>query len=44
MMLMENVLHDLFTGAQSRMIKRATILSGGKLTPEFEYLSDFLEG
>jgi len=43
-MLMENVLHDLFTGVQSKMIKRATILSGGMLTPEFEYLSDFLKG
>jgi len=40
---MENVLHDLFTGAHSQMIKRATILSGGKLTPEFGCLTDFLE-
>jgi saccharopine dehydrogenase (NAD+, L-lysine-forming) len=44
LMLMENVLHDLFTGAASNMIKRASILSGGVLTSEFEYLSDFLKG
>ena len=44
MMLMENVLHDLFTGAESTMIKRATILSGGQLTKNFEYLSDYLKG
>ena len=43
-MLMENVLHDLFTGAGSNMIKRATILSGGKLTKDFDYLRDYLEG
>jgi saccharopine dehydrogenase (NAD+, L-lysine forming) len=43
-MLMENVLHDLFTGAESNMIKRATILSGGQLTPGFKYLMDYLKG
>jgi saccharopine dehydrogenase (NAD+, L-lysine forming) len=43
-MLMESVLHDLFTGTGSGMIKRATILSGGQLTPDFEYLKDYLEG
>ncbi len=43
-MLMENVLHDLFTRAESSMIKRATILSGGQLTKYFEYLRDYLEG
>jgi saccharopine dehydrogenase (NAD+, L-lysine forming) len=42
-MLMENVLHDLFTGAPSNMIKRATIISEGKLTRDFEYLRDYLE-
>ncbi len=42
-MLMENVLHDLFTGS-SDMIKRATILSVGNLTRDFEYLSDYLKG
>ena len=44
LMLMENVLHSLFTGAESSMIKRATILSDGQLTGYFEYLSDFLKG
>ena len=43
-MLMENVMHSLFTGAKSSMIKRATILSGGKLTEDFEYLSEYLKG
>jgi saccharopine dehydrogenase (NAD+, L-lysine-forming) len=43
-MLMENVLQSLFTGADSSMIKRATILSGGKLTKDFEYLTDYLKG
>ncbi|MBK8882144.1 MAG: alanine dehydrogenase [Bacteroidales bacterium] len=42
-MLMENVLHDLFTGTESNMIKRATILSGGKLTKNFDYLMDYLK-
>jgi saccharopine dehydrogenase (NAD+, L-lysine forming) len=41
-MLMENVLHSLFTGAESSMIKRATILSGGQLTQDFEYLTNYL--
>lgn len=43
-MLMENVLYDLFTGASGDMIKRATIIRGGKLTREFEYLCDYIEG
>ena len=43
-MLMENVLHDLFTGADSNMIKKATILSGGELTENFEYLREYLKG
>lgn len=43
-MLMENVLHSLLTGTESEMIKRATILSAGELTKDFEYLSDFLKG
>jgi alanine dehydrogenase len=43
-MLMENVLHDLFTGADSNMIKKATILSGGELTKNFEYLREYLKG
>ena len=40
--LMRNALHDLFTNAGSPMINRATILQKGKLTPEFEYLKDYL--
>jgi saccharopine dehydrogenase (NAD+, L-lysine forming) len=40
--LMENVLHDLFTGTESSMIKRATIISDGQLTKDFEYLKDYL--
>jgi alanine dehydrogenase len=41
-MLMSNVLHDLFTGTDSQMIKRATILRDGKLTPGYNYLNDYL--
>jgi len=40
--LMRHALHDLFTNAGSPMINRATILQVGKLTPEFEYLKDYL--
>lgn len=40
--LMRNALHDLFTNAASPMIKRAAILQEGNLTPEFEYLKDYL--
>lgn len=40
--LMRNALHDLFTNAASPMIKRASILQEGNLTPEFEYLKDYL--
>jgi hypothetical protein len=40
--LMQNVLHDLFTNAESNMIKRATITEIGKLTPIFSYLEDYL--
>ncbi|MBN2666856.1 MAG: hypothetical protein JXR67_10115, partial [Bacteroidales bacterium] len=40
--LMRNALHDLFTNAGSPMINRATILQNGKLTPEFDYLKDYL--
>jgi hypothetical protein len=43
-MLMENVLHSLFIGTESSMLKRATILSGGRLTDDFKYLSDYLKG
>jgi saccharopine dehydrogenase (NAD+, L-lysine forming) len=41
--LMSNVMHDLLTGTASAMISRATILSRGKLTPDYEYLKDYLE-
>jgi hypothetical protein len=41
--LMRNALHDLFTNTGSPMINRATILQEGKLTPEFEYLKDYLK-
>lgn len=40
--LIQNVLHDLFTNADSKMIKRATITENGKLTPGFLYLTDYL--
>jgi saccharopine dehydrogenase (NAD+, L-lysine forming) len=42
--LMENVMHVLLTGASSNMIRRATIISGGELTPEFKYMTDYLNG
>jgi hypothetical protein len=42
--LMEIVLHDLFTGTESAMINRATVLSQGHLTKDFLYLKDYLEG
>jgi hypothetical protein len=41
--LMRNAFHDLFTNAGSQMIKRATILKNGKLTPAFAYLEDYLK-
>ena len=40
--LMQHALHDLFIGADSEMIKRATITKDGKLTPAFSYLFDYL--
>lgn len=40
--LMGNALHDLFTSTDSPMIKRATILKDGILTPDFKYLNDYL--
>lgn len=40
--LMHNALHDLLSGTESPMIERATILKFGKLTPAFNYLSDYL--
>ncbi|RFM29136.1 NAD(P)-dependent oxidoreductase [Deminuibacter soli] len=38
--LMKYILPDLLQGS-SAVIDRATILSGGKLTPQFEYLADY---
>lgn len=43
LMLIENVLHSMFTGAESSMIKRATILDEGQLTHYFEYLTEYLK-
>ncbi|MEI6050979.1 MAG: NAD(P)-dependent oxidoreductase [Bacteroidota bacterium] len=42
--LMQNVLHDLFTATKSKMIDKATIISNGRLTPDFAYLTDYLDG
>lgn len=39
--LIGNVLHDLFTGNDSAMIRRATIISEGGFTPQYQYLSDW---
>jgi hypothetical protein len=43
-MLMSNVLHNLLSGIDSPMIKRATILKNGHLTPGYTYLNDYLHG
>jgi alanine dehydrogenase len=43
-MLMSNVLQDLLTKTDSPMIERATILKGGKLTPGYNYLNEYLNG
>jgi alanine dehydrogenase len=40
--LMHNVLHNLFTDPESPLIRKATILKEGLLTPAFSYLSDYL--
>lgn len=40
--LMQGTLHDLLTGNASPMLERASILKGGRLTPEFSYLHDYL--
>ena len=40
--LMENVLHDLFLENDSPMIQRATITRGGRLEPQYRYLSDWV--
>lgn len=40
--LSASVMHDLFTGMKSPMIKKATILIKGELTENFMYLHDYL--
>jgi saccharopine dehydrogenase (NAD+, L-lysine-forming) len=40
--LMKNTLHDLLSGVDSPMIRRATILKDGELTLAFNYLGDYL--
>ena len=40
--LIDNVLHDLFTGNNSPMIQRATITSGGKIEPQYGHLSGWV--
>jgi len=40
--LMTETLQDLFSKPDSAIIRRATILKKGKLTPEFAYLEDYL--
>ena len=42
--LIGSVLYDLFTKADSQMLKKATILKNGKLTQHYEYLNDYLSG
>lgn len=42
--LMQNAMHDLLAEAKSPMIERATVLMYGKLTPQFSYLNDYLNG
>lgn len=39
--LAERVLPSLFTGDKDRIIRRASICKGGKLTPYFEYMGDY---
>lgn len=40
--LMQNVMHELFTGSESQMIRRATITENGSLTSHYSYLTDYL--
>ena len=40
--LLERVLTELLKGGGSEVIRRATIAENGKLTPNFEYLDDYL--
>ena len=41
--LMKNTLHDLLSGVDSPMIRRATILKDGELTEHFLYLGDYMK-
>jgi alanine dehydrogenase len=42
--LMNSVLPDLFTGKESPMMEKATILKDGRLTSRFTYLNDYFYG
>ncbi len=42
--LISSALHDLFLENNSPMIERATILRGGRLTPKYAYLNEYLFG
>ncbi len=39
--LMDKVMHLFYGADPDRIIERATILNNGKLTPDYQYLSDF---
>ncbi len=41
--LIQNVLHDLLTGSETRMIRKATITEAGELSQHYSYLKDYLE-
>jgi saccharopine dehydrogenase (NAD+, L-lysine-forming) len=41
-MLMDSVLHDILTEANSPMVERATIIKDGNLMPKYQYLQDYL--
>jgi saccharopine dehydrogenase (NAD+, L-lysine-forming) len=40
--MIDSVLHDLLTESDTPMIQRATILKNGKLTPQYKYLTNYL--
>ncbi len=40
--LIDNVLHDLFTGNDTPMIRRATITSGGRIEPQYGHLTGWV--
>jgi hypothetical protein len=42
--LMSNVLHDLLSEIDSPMLERATIIRDGRLTNEYNYLNEYLNG